>query len=49
MGDVVQVGDTVKVKVIGIDERGKIKLSMRAVDQASGEDLSASQAAKAPA
>ena len=49
VGDVVQVGDTVKVKVIGIDERGKIKLSMRAVDQATGEDLTASQAVKAPA
>ena len=39
VGDVVQVGDMVKVKVIGIDDRGKIKLSMRAVDQASGEDI----------
>jgi polyribonucleotide nucleotidyltransferase len=38
--DVVQVGDTVKVKVIGIDDRGKIKLSMRAVDQVTGEDIS---------
>ncbi len=39
VGDVVQVGDMVKVKVIGIDDRGKIKLSMRAVDQATGEDI----------
>ncbi len=38
--DVVQVGDTVKVKLIGIDDRGKIKLSMRAVDQKTGQDLS---------
>jgi polyribonucleotide nucleotidyltransferase len=38
--DVVQVGDTVKVKLIGIDERGKVKLSMRAVDQATGRDAS---------
>ncbi len=37
--DVVQVGDTVKVKLIGMDDRGKIKLSMRSVDQATGEDL----------
>ncbi len=37
--DVVQVGDAVKVKVIGIDERGKIKLSRRAVDQETGQDL----------
>jgi polyribonucleotide nucleotidyltransferase len=38
--DVVNVGDSVKVKVIGFDERGKVKLSMRVVDQASGEDIS---------
>ena len=37
--DVVNVGDAVKVKVIGFDERGKIKLSMRVVDQATGEDI----------
>ena len=38
-GDVVAVGDTVKVKVLGVDDRGKVKLSMKAVDQKSGEDL----------
>jgi polyribonucleotide nucleotidyltransferase len=38
-GDVVNVGDPVKVKVIGFDERGKVKLSMRVVDQATGEDI----------
>jgi hypothetical protein len=27
------------VKVIGFDERGKVKLSMRVVDQATGEDI----------
>ncbi|MGH7070706.1 MAG: S1 RNA-binding domain-containing protein, partial [Acetobacteraceae bacterium] len=37
--DVVNIGDPVKVKVIGFDERGKVKLSMRVVDQASGEDI----------
>ena len=42
--DVVNVGDIVKVKLIGMDDRGKIKLSMRAVDQATGQDLSASTA-----
>ena len=42
--DVVNVGDMVKVKLIGMDDRGKIKLSMRAVDQATGQDLSASTA-----
>ncbi len=37
--DVVKQGDAVKVKVIGFDERGKVKLSMRVVDQESGEDI----------
>ncbi len=37
--DVVSVGDKVKVKLIGIDDRGKVKLSMKAVDQASGEEI----------
>jgi polyribonucleotide nucleotidyltransferase len=37
--DVVKVGDQVKVKVLGFDDRGKVKLSMRQVDQATGEDL----------
>ncbi len=40
--DVVNVGDSVKVKLIGIDDRGKVKLSMRAVDQDTGQDLTAS-------
>jgi polyribonucleotide nucleotidyltransferase len=47
VSDVVQVGDTVKVKLIGIDDRGKIKLSMRAVDQNTGQDISNKAAAKA--
>jgi len=38
--DVVNIGDMVKVKLVGIDDRGKVKLSMRAVDQATGEDIS---------
>ena len=38
--DVVNVGDQVKVKVLGIDDRGKVKLSMKVVDQKTGEDLS---------
>jgi polyribonucleotide nucleotidyltransferase len=37
--DVVNQGDAVKVKVIGFDERGKVKLSMRVVDQATGADI----------
>jgi polyribonucleotide nucleotidyltransferase len=39
VSDVVKQGDTVKVKVLGFDDRGKIKLSMRQVDQETGEDL----------
>ena len=37
--DVVNEGDMVKVKVLGFDDRGKVKLSMRAVNQETGEDL----------
>ena len=37
--DVVNVGDPVKVKVLGFDDRGKVKLSMKQVDQATGEDI----------
>ncbi len=37
--DVVKMGDAVKVKVIGFDDRGKVKLSMKQVDQETGEDL----------
>ena len=32
-------GDIVKVKVIGFDDRGKVKLSMKRVDLETGEDL----------
>ena len=37
--DVVNIGDAVKVKVIGFDDRGKVKLSMKTVDQETGADL----------
>ena len=40
VSDVVKQGDEVKVKVLGFDDRGKVKLSMKMVDQATGEDLS---------
>jgi polyribonucleotide nucleotidyltransferase len=36
--DVVNEGDTVKVKVLSIDDRGKVKLSMRGIDQVTGEE-----------
>jgi polyribonucleotide nucleotidyltransferase len=44
--DVVKEGDTVKVKLLGFDERGKTRLSMKVVDQQTGEDLEAKQKAE---
>ena len=44
--DVVKEGDKVKVKLLGFDERGKVRLSMKVVDQATGEDLEAKQKAE---
>jgi polyribonucleotide nucleotidyltransferase len=41
--DVVSEGDEVKVKLIGMDNRGKLKLSMKRVDQETGEDLDQDQ------
>ena len=37
--DICKEGDTVKVKVIGFDDRGKVKLSMKRVDQETGADI----------
>ncbi len=37
--DVVKDGQKVKVKLMGFDDRGKVRLSMRVVDQETGEDL----------
>jgi polyribonucleotide nucleotidyltransferase len=37
--DVVKEGDSVKVKLLGFDDRGKVRLSMKVVDQTTGEDL----------
>jgi polyribonucleotide nucleotidyltransferase len=37
--DVVTEGQIVKVKLMGFDDRGKVKLSMKVVDQETGEDL----------
>ncbi|MGQ0682945.1 polyribonucleotide nucleotidyltransferase [Bradyrhizobium sp.] len=47
--DVVKEGDKVKVKLLGFDDRGKTRLSMKAVDQATGEDLEAKPKSDAPA
>jgi polyribonucleotide nucleotidyltransferase len=45
--DVVKDGDKVKVKLLGFDDRGKVRLSMRVVDQETGEDLEAKEKAEA--
>jgi polyribonucleotide nucleotidyltransferase len=37
--DVVKEGDKVKVKFLGMDDRGKVRLSMKVVDQETGEDI----------
>ncbi|HVY87479.1 MAG TPA: polyribonucleotide nucleotidyltransferase [Hyphomonadaceae bacterium] len=37
--DVVKEGDTVKVKLLGFDDRGKVRLSMKAVNQQTGEEI----------
>ncbi len=38
-GDVVKEGQKVFVKLMGFDERGKVRLSMKVVDQESGEEI----------
>ncbi len=37
--DVINEGDMVKVLCIGVDDRGKVKLSMKRVDQETGEEI----------
>ena len=37
--DVVSEGDIVKVKLVGFDNRGKVKLSMKDVDQKTGKEI----------
>jgi polyribonucleotide nucleotidyltransferase len=36
--DILQEGQTVKVKLMGFDERGKVRLSMKVVDQETGKE-----------
>jgi len=38
--DVVNEGDEVYVKMLAMDDRGKVRLSMRSVDQQSGQEIS---------
>ncbi|HWA62529.1 MAG TPA: polyribonucleotide nucleotidyltransferase [Caulobacteraceae bacterium] len=46
VSDVLQEGQHVKVKLLGFDDRGKTRLSMKVVDQETGEDLSKKEEAK---
>jgi polyribonucleotide nucleotidyltransferase len=39
VSDVVKEGDIVKVKCLGIDDRGKVKLSMKRIDQVTGKEI----------
>ena len=43
--DVVKEGDQVWVKLLGFDERGKVRLSMKVVDQATGKERERAEAA----
>ena len=43
VSDVLTEGQSVKVKLLGFDDRGKTRLSMKIVDQETGEDLSSKQ------
>jgi polyribonucleotide nucleotidyltransferase len=45
--DVVKEGQEVKVKLLGFDDRGKVRLSMKQVDQVTGEDLARKKSEKA--
>jgi polyribonucleotide nucleotidyltransferase len=47
VSDVLTEGQEVKVKLIGFDDRGKTKLSMKIVDQVTGEDLTKKDAEEA--
>ena len=49
VSDVLSEGQMVKVKLLGFDDRGKTKLSMKIVDQETGEDLSKKETAEEPA
>ena len=44
VGEVVKEGDMVWVKLLGFDDRGKVKLSMKVVDQATGRELQKAEA-----
>jgi polyribonucleotide nucleotidyltransferase len=46
VSDVLTEGQAVKVKLVGFDDRGKTRLSMKVVDQVTGEDLSKKEEVK---
>ena len=48
VGDVVSEGDMVKVKVLDIDDRGKVRLSMRLVNQETGEEIEDDRPPRSP-
>jgi polyribonucleotide nucleotidyltransferase len=41
---VVKEGDKVWVKLMGFDERGKVRLSMKVVDQTTGKEITGEKA-----
>ena len=47
--DIVNEGDEVWVKCLAIDDRGKVRLSMKVVDQESGQEISADKPEEAAA
>ena len=48
VSDELSEGQAVKVKVLEIDQRGKVRLSMRVVDQETGEELEDTRPAREP-
>ncbi len=47
--DALKEGQEVWVKLLGFDERGKVRLSMKVVDQATGKEMTKEEAAEAAA
>jgi polyribonucleotide nucleotidyltransferase len=47
--DVVKEGDKVWVKLLGFDDRGKVRLSMKVVDQQTGQEIAGEKAERAEA
>jgi len=47
VGDYVKEGDQVYVKLLGFDDRGKVRLSMKVVDQETGKEIAREDAAEA--